>query len=124
MKAIPTRTCFVAKNRYGARRCQPFCQSQNRISAVLNDTLEPDLSVPAGFSRSNGYSIGMNIEPDINISFHDTFPFRPTMVRQGKPSGFAAANRSSGLRFRPSVFAGEIDVLPAERRDMGQEIGR
>ena len=32
--------------------------------------------------------------------------------------------RNSTLRFRPSVFAGEIDVLPAERRDMGQEIGR
>ena len=32
--------------------------------------------------------------------------------------------RNPTLRFRPSVFAGEIDVLPAERRDMGQEIGR
>jgi aspartate aminotransferase-like enzyme len=32
--------------------------------------------------------------------------------------------RNPTLRLWPSIFAGEVDVLPSERRDMGQEIGR
>ena len=32
--------------------------------------------------------------------------------------------RNPTLRLWPAIFSGEIDVLPSERRDVGQEIGR
>ncbi len=32
--------------------------------------------------------------------------------------------RNPTLRLWPTIFTGEIDVLPSQRRDMGQQIGR
>ena len=32
--------------------------------------------------------------------------------------------RNPTLRLWPAIFSGEIDVLPSERRDMSQQIGR
>ena len=66
--------------------------------------------------------------PDVRstIAFYEAaFGLTPRFLHESNLYGVVCGRgRNPTLRFRPSVFAGEIDVLPAERRDMGQEIGR
>lgn len=47
-----------------------------------------------------------------------------TACRKRSARGRLQEGRNPTLRHWPTIFSGEIDVLPRERRDMGQRIGR
>ncbi len=54
------------------------------------------------------------------IEFLATCP-ATTIAMEGVVCG---RGRDPTLRLWPPIFSGEIDMLPSQRRDMGQQIGR